>query len=148
MKTVSGAGKKSPNTLQRQRNGLLAIVHIAKQQLGVDDATYREMLLNWGVKSSAALSILELENLVDYFTSLGFQKRPGSKDFESGRRRMTEALHERIREEAAKLENGEARLTGLVKKIANVDDLRFCRNVGKLKQILKILGQLKVKEKS
>ena len=59
---------------------------------------------------------------------------------------MAEALHARIRAEAAKLENGEARLKGLVKKIANVDDLRFCRNVGKLKQVLKIICVMREKE--
>lgn len=141
MKAIPGGGKKSPNRIQKQRNGLLAIVHIAKQNLGMDDATYRDLLLNWGVKSSAALSISELEDLVDHFQSLGFRvqrsKVQGSRD--QGRGRMAEALHERIREEAAKLEKGEARLTGLVKKIANVDDLRFCRNTAKLKQILKII---------
>ena len=139
MKALSGAGKKSPNALQRQRNGLLAIVHIAKQNLGMDDAAYRDVLGFYGVSSSAALSIPELEDLVDHFESLGFRKarKPGGR--EAGKQRMAEALHERIREETLKLENGESRMQGLVKKIANVDDLRFCRNIGKLKQILKII---------
>lgn len=141
MKVINGAGKKSPNRLQRQRNGLLAIVHIAKKDLGLDDAAYRDVLGFYGVSSSAALSISKLEDLVDHFQSLGFRVRRskvrGSRD--EGRRRVAEALHERIREEAARLENGEARLAGLVKKVAHVDDLRFCRNVGKLKQILKII---------
>lgn len=147
MKTVSGSGKKSPNRLQRQRNGLLAIVHIAKKDLGLDDTAYRDVLGFYGVASSAALSISELEDLVDHFQGLGFRKKvSGVRCQEKGRQRMAEALHERIRTEAAKLENGEARLKGLVKKIANVDDLRFCRNTNKLKQILKIICVMQEKE--
>ena len=146
MKSLSGAGKKSPNALQRQRYGLYKIVHVALKDLGIDDATYRSILLNWHVKSKTALSVPELEDLVDHFESLGFRRarKPGGR--EAGKQRMAEALHARIWEEALALENGEKRLTGLVKKIANVDDLRFCRNVKKLKQILKIICVMKEKE--
>jgi hypothetical protein len=146
MKALNGAGKKSPNVLQRQRNGLLAIVHIAKKDLGLDDVAYRDVLGFYGVASSAALSISELEDLVGHFESKGFKKagKPGGQ--EAGRRRMAEALHGRIRTEAEKLDNGQARLSGLVKKIANVDDLRFCRNTRKLKQILKIICVMQEKE--
>ena len=163
MKTISGggkpatrpAGKKSPNplqsqrtsALQRQRNGLLAIVHIAKQSLGMDDAAYRDVLEFYGVASSAALSISELEDLVDHFRGLGFQPLRKRGNGEAGKRRIAEALHARIWEEALALENGEKRLAGLVKKIAKVDDLRFCRNVGKLKQILRILKIFQEQEK-
>ena len=149
MKALSGAGKKSPNALQRQRNGLLAIVHIAKKGLGMDDASYRDVLGFYGVASSAALSISELEDLVGHFESLGFRKTRGSEvgdQRSAGKQRMAQALHARIWEEAIALENGEKRLTGLVKKIANVDDLRFCRNIKKLQQILKIVGIYKKQE--
>lgn len=141
--------KKSPNKLQRQRNGLLAIVHIAKKDLGLDDAAYRDVLGFWGVKSSGALSISELEELIDYFSSRGFQKKTTGdrRQKADGRRRMIEALHERIQAEAAKLENGDARMNGLIKAKANVDDLRFCRNINKLKQILRILKLFQEQEK-
>jgi len=149
MKAISGSGKKSPNRIQKQRNGLLAIVHIAKQELGMDDAEYRDVLGFYGASSSAALSIPELEDLVDHFESLGFRKKvSGVRSQDKGRRRMAEALHERIREEAAKLENGDARLAGLVKTIARVDDLKFCRNIGKLKQILKIITVYRKQEEA
>lgn len=133
------AGKKSPNRIQKQRNGLLALVHIAKAQLGLPDHFYREILKNYGVSSAAALSIPELENLVQHFEHRGFvpkkKKRTGSG--------QAKALRERIRDEAAKIENGEKRMEGLVKKIAQVDQLDWCRDVGKLRQILKILGKIK-----
>ena len=144
MKALNGAkqtaGKKSPNKIQRQRNGLLAIVHIAKKDLGLDDAEYMETLGVYGVSSAGAMSVPELEDLVDYFGSLGFKKKGQAfQPADKGRQRMAQALHARIWEEALGLDNGEKRLAGLVKKIANVDNLRFCRNVGNLKQILKII---------
>lgn len=143
MRTVNG-GKKSPNRLQghrgrmlnKQRNGLLAIVHIAKQDLGLDDDTYRDVLANWGVKSSAAMSVQELSELVGHFCSLGFRVCSKSNTRNQG---QADALHARIRQEAARLDNGDARLAGLIKAKAGVDDLRFCRDVEKLKQILRIL---------
>jgi len=146
LKATQGGGKKSPNRLQRQRNGLLAIVHIAKKDLGLGDAAYREVLGHYGVASSAALSVPELEDLVDYFESRGFRKarKPGGRD--AGKQRMAEALHARIWEEAITLDNGEKRLAGIVKRVANVDDLRFCRNINKLRQILKIVGIYKKQE--
>jgi len=148
MKSLNGGSKKSPNAIQRQRNGLLAIVHIAKKDLGLDDAAYRDVLGFYGVASSAALSVPELEDLVGFFESRGFKKTTddGRRTRDAGRRRMAEALHARIWEEALGLENGEKRLGGIVKSVANVDDLRFCRNVGKLKQILKIVGIYKKRE--
>ena len=154
MKALNGAkqtaGKKSPNKIQRQRNGLLAIVHIAKKDLGLDDAEYMETLGVYGVSSAGAMSVPELEDLVDYFGSLGFKKKAVGQAFQpadKGRQRMAQALHARIWEEALGLDNGEKRLAGLVKKIANVDNLRFCRNVAKLKQILKIVCVMREKEK-
>jgi len=148
VKTVPGGGKKSPNKINRQRNGLLAIVHIAKNQLGMDDDGYREVLAHYGVSSSAALSVPELEDLVDHFESLGFRKKRGNgkEEIVKGKQRMAQALHARIWEEALGLDNGEKRLAGLVKKVANVDNLRFCRNVGNLKQILKIVCVMREKE--
>jgi phage gp16-like protein len=148
--------KKSRNTLQnhkksrlsRQRNGLLAIVHIAKKDLGLDDGAYRDVLGFYGVSSASALSVAELEDLVGHFESRGFRKTKdaGRGTTDAGRNRMAEALRARIWEEALGLENGEKRLGGIVKSVANVDDLRFCRNVGKLKRILKIVTVYKKQE--
>jgi len=101
---------------------------------------YRASLKYYGVTTAAALSVSELEDLVDYFSALGFKKKvSGVRCQASGKRRIAEALHARILEEAEKIENGTARVKGLVKRICNVDDLSFCRNAKKLKQILKIV---------
>jgi phage gp16-like protein len=128
--------KKSPNKLQKQRNGLLAVIHIAKKSLGLDDDTYRSVLGNWGVTSSAALSIPEMEELVNYFQGKGFRVVGKKKTDRSG---QIEALRDRILTETLLLENGGARLAGLVKSKAGVERLEWCRSVPKLRQILRIL---------
>jgi phage gp16-like protein len=137
--------KSSDDKIHRRRNGLLALVHIAKKELALRDE-YRDVLKYWGVKTSAQMSIPELEDLVEYFESLGFKKKvPADRDLGSGVGQIT-ALRERVRAEAGKLNNGEQRLKGLVKKIAKADDLMSCRDVKKLKQILKVVHLLQKRE--
>jgi phage gp16-like protein len=138
--------KPSDDKIHRRRNGLLALVHIAKKELALRDDEYRDVLKYWGVTTSAQMSIPELEELVEYFESLGFKKKVSAdRDPGSGTGQIT-ALKERVREEAGKLNNGEQRLKGLVKKIAKADDLKSCRNVKKLKQILKVVRLLQDRE--
>jgi hypothetical protein len=134
--------KSSDDKIHRRRNGLLALVHIAKKELALRDDEYRDVLKYWGVKTSAQMSVPELEDLVEYFESLGFKKKVSAdRDLGSGVGQIT-ALRERVRAEAGKLNNGEQRLKGLVKKIAKADDLMSCRDVKKLKQILKVIHLL------
>jgi len=138
--------KSSDNKIHRRRNGLLALVHIAKKELALRDDEYRDVLKYWGVTTSAQMSIPELEELVTYFETLGFKKKVSAdKDLGSGVGQI-KALKERVREEAGKLNNGEQRLKGLVKKIAKADDLMSCRDVKKLKQILKVVRLLQDRE--
>jgi hypothetical protein len=138
---------KTADKLLKQRHKLLALVHIAKKEIPLRDDEYRDVIAYWGVRSSADMSIPELEELVKYFESLGFKKKvTDPRDPGSGVGQI-KALQERVKEEAGKLNNGEERLKGLVKKIAKEDDLRFCRNVKKLKQLLKVIRLLQNREK-
>ena len=137
---------KKTDKFQERRNGLLALVHIAKKEIPLSDDEYRDVIAYWGVRSSADMSILELEELVKYFESLGFKKKVSDpRDPGSGVGQI-KALQERIRAEAKKLSNGEQRLKGLVKKIAKADDLKACRNIKKLKQVLKVVRLLQDRE--
>jgi phage gp16-like protein len=145
-KMTANEKKPSDDKILRRRHGLLALVHIGKKELGLRDDEYRDVLKYWGVTTSAEMSIPELEGLVEYFESLGFKKKvPADRELGAGAGQIT-ALRERIREEAGKLNNGEQRLTGLVKKIAKTDDLMSCRDVKKLKQILKVIHLLQDRE--
>lgn len=58
------------------RRGLLAKVHIAKAQLGLDEPHYRALLDAHGVESSAALDIRGLEGLLRHFQELGWSPAP------------------------------------------------------------------------
>jgi hypothetical protein len=134
--------------LQGRRHKLLALVHIAKKEIPLSDDEYRDVIAYWGVKSSADMPNPELEELVKYFESLGFKKKAMDPRDPGAGVGQIHALQIRVREEAMKLHNGEERLKGLVKKIAKEDDLRSCRNVKKLKQLLKVIHLLQNREKS
>jgi phage gp16-like protein len=142
MRAISGKKKtaeKSPNTLRR--NGLLAKIHVAKRDLGLAAAAYRDILGVYGVASAAALSVAEMEDLVDHFVSLGFAPKSSKPGWNAeGRRRMVAALQDRIRQESSRMENADLRLSGIVRRMGGVDDLRFCRSVARLKRILKVIS--------
>ena len=147
---INTAGKSSTKTadkLQERQHKLLALVHIAKKEIPLSDDEYRDVIAYWGVQSSADMSNPELEELVKYFESLGFKKKAiDPRDPGTGVGQI-HALQIRVREEAMKLHNGEERLKGLVKKIAKEDDIRSCRNIKKLKQLLKVIHLLQNREK-
>jgi Bacteriophage Mu, GemA protein len=151
-KSTKGKADKSAidtaDKLQERRHKLLALVHIAKEEIPLSDDEYRDVIAYWGVGSSADMSVPELEELVKYFESLGFKKKVTDPRDPGPGAGQIKALQERVREEAWKLNNGEERLKGLVKKIAKEDDLRSCRNVKKLKQLLKVIRLLQNREKS
>jgi phage gp16-like protein len=53
--------KVDSRTIEGQRRGLLAKVHIAKKELGLSDGIYREILAReFGVSTAAALSRQEM----------------------------------------------------------------------------------------
>ncbi|MFH2011703.1 MAG: phage protein GemA/Gp16 family protein [Pseudomonadota bacterium] len=144
MQVIKGGGEKSQNKLQRQRNGLLAKIHIAAKELGLDDKTYRDILRSqpWCVASAADLPVWKLEKLVNHFISMGWKESPKIGQKES----QIEALRERIMEVAAQMENGAKRAQGLCKTICRTDRLEWCRDIGKLKRMLVIMEKIRAEE--
>lgn len=131
---------------QKLRNALLASVHIAKKETGIDDAVYRIILHEeYGVESAGKLSIEELKNLIDRFESKGWKPKGRSQKPEARSQKdgQVEALKERIGQEILGSELTEDRLRGLVRKICNVDDLRWCADAVRLRQLLAIIGRMK-----
>jgi len=127
----------SQNSFQRDRRALLAKVHIAKKDLCLDDALYRDILkTEFGVDSAKRLSNRELEQLVVRFETKGWRAKSGS-------RTQIEALKERIGQELLHSQFTERRLRGLVRKICRVDDLRFCHNARLLKRLLVVIRRIK-----
>jgi phage gp16-like protein len=130
-----------------QRRGLLAMVHIAKKDLGLNESEYEMILRGFKVASSGDLNIPQLERLVKYLKRLGWKplrsrrrKRPADADARQA------ALRERCVEIAKTLENGEKRLSGLAAKICGFASLTWCRDAAKLERLLAVLGSIKGKE--
>lgn len=147
-KQVDKPTKEKAGKLLERRHKLLALVHIAKKEIPLRDDEYRDVIAYWGVSSSADMSIPELEELMEYFESLGFKKKVTDPRDPGAGIGQIKALRKRIKEEAGKLKNGEERLKGLVRKIAKQDDLKACRNIRKLKQLLKVIRLLQNREKA
>ncbi len=130
--------------IERQRKGLLAKIHIAKQQLKLTQDEYEAILAGMKAESAATLTVPQLERLVTYLAKLGFKainhRQPSSSDARG------EALRRRCEELARGIENGEKRLAGLAEKICGVSNLAWCRDVAKLQRLLAVLGKIKTQE--
>jgi len=129
-----------------QRRGLLAMVHIAKKDLGLNEGEYEMILQGFKVASSGEMNIPQLERLVKYLKRLGWKpvrsrrKKPAPVDARLA------ALRARCVEVAKTMDNGEKRLAGLAAKICGFASLTWCRDAAKLERLLAVLGSIKEKE--
>ena len=88
--SLQKASARMPNAdTARQRSARIVAIKAAQRQLGMDDATYRAMLMAQTGKASAkALTLPEMVHVLDYLRRCG-AKHP-SRD--GGRRRVAPAL--------------------------------------------------------
>jgi phage gp16-like protein len=82
---------------QVDRRSELAVIHIAKKQLGLDDETYRaviRMISNGKTDSSADLDHVERSRLLDHLKAKGFKKhtRPKTANVKAPQIEKIEAL--------------------------------------------------------
>lgn len=126
----------------RRRNGLLALVHIAKRDLGLDDDLYRMILKDqFGVLSASALASSELERLMAWFERRGFRRQP-KKDRGERAQQQIEALRDKAEEAMAARGFSPKRRRGLLRKICGVEDLGFCRDSERLRRLLAVIPRL------
>ena len=132
--------KENPRTnIDAQRKGLLAKVHIAKKELGLDDPTYQSILFRgFGKISAARLANPELEHLVKHFESCGWVPRR-----RKGKEGYIAALRERVDRVAKEIPLADRRLRGLCRFICATDDPAWCRDTEKLRRLLAALGKIK-----
>ena len=123
----------------KQRCGLLAKIHIAKQQMRLNAGEYEMILRSFRVASAADMSLLELENCVKLLKSYGF--KPGRSRAGDMAARLT-ALRKRCVELSSGIENGEKRLAGLALKICGTSQLAWCRDAARLERLLAVLGKI------
>ena len=123
------------NKVERRRRAMLAKIHMAKKDLALDDDTYRDFLeAEYGVRSAGKLTPYQLDQVLGIFRAWGWESDP---------KRQAAALRARAREMAGRIDNGEARLKGLVRKVCGVEWLDWVRDVGKLERLLAALGRLR-----
>lgn len=127
------------------RRILLAKVHIAKSELGLDDDLYHLILEEeFGAGSSADLTVRELEQLVARFENRGWQPRPSNRAGQT----QADALRRKAAQVMAEAGIGGRRERALVRKVCQVADLRFCRDPRRLKRLLAALGKITSQERS
>jgi phage gp16-like protein len=125
----------------KQRRGLLAKIHIAKQQMGLNSGEYEMILKAFKVSTAADLTLPQLENMVKLLKHYGWKPRKSRKAAAHDDR--LDALRRRCVEAAKALDNGEKRLAGLALKICGVSQLTWCRDAAKLERLLAVLGKIK-----
>lgn len=126
-----------------QRRGLLAKVHIAKKDMGLNSGEYEAILAGFRVASAGELSVPQLERLVKYLEKLGWKQVRRLRRKASDRELRLDALRRRCVEIARTIDNGERRLAGLALKICGVSSLTWCRDAAKLERLLAVLGNIK-----
>lgn len=130
-----------------RRNRLLALVHIAKNDLNWSERFYRDLLeLNFKEPTAAALSNDELIKLIKFtMNEWGWQPKWRGKNI---RRSQVAVLKQRIINFIPQIPDGEKRIQGLCRKFYNVDRVEWCNDVSKLKRILAALGNIKRKNRA
>lgn len=119
------------NTGDKRRREL-AIIHVAKKQLGLDDATYRDVLWTVGrVTSSADLDDYGRGRVIKHLQSRGFKKTKGK----SGKRYPghpggvgvdREKLISKVEALLADMKLPWSYADSIAKKMYKVDRVRFC----------------------
>lgn len=124
---------------KKQRNGLLAKIHVAKKQMALGPDEYEMILRSLGVASAADLTMDGLEKMVKLLQHYGWKptRNPLAK-----RESPLPALRRRCVEAAGKIENGDRRLAGLAKRICGTEQLAWCRDAKDLGRLLAVLGNI------
>ncbi|ARO88137.1 regulatory protein GemA [Nitrosospira lacus] len=110
----------------------LAQIHIAKQQLGLDDETYRSMLWTVArVKSASDLDWAGRKNVLDHFKSHGWTNRPSRKAKQSRpladdpQSKMIRALWLSLHEKGIVRDPSERALAAYVKRVTRREALQW-----------------------
>lgn len=112
--------------MRQNLNGLKAKIHVAKAQLGLDDDTYRALLLReTGKNSCAAMNLRELEKVLTAMGRQGFKPTRPNLGRRPSPRGSADAMIRKV--EALLLDNG---LTwdyahGMAKRMFSVDQVHW-----------------------
>jgi len=136
MKVIRGQGKDT-------RRKLLALIHMGKKAMGLDEAAYRRMLRHLTGKNSCKdMDIRELNHVLNYMVVVGGFK-PGEKykNFEA-------TMAERLKGDAREIlgENWEKRLRGLCRRLTGIEAVEWLHHQ-QLRQVWGALRRIEQQEK-
>ena len=107
------------------------LIHVAKRQLGLDDATYRHILQDVaGVQSSKDLDDGGFADVMDYFDRLGFRSTSAAREFGHRRGMASPAQIGTIRKLWTEwaTDGSEKSLNAWIERCFHVSSLRFLTN--------------------
>ena len=135
-----------PAATQQPRDREIKLIHVARRELAMDDATYRAMLmLVAGVTSSAKLDGAGRKKVIDHMKLKGFKVKskgilPGAPaPIADPQYRKILALWGDLARSGTVHVNTEAAIRVYIKRITGCDDYRFCNNA----QVTSIIESLK-----
>jgi hypothetical protein len=129
------------NTAQKkQRNGLLAKIHIAKAQMGLNGGEYEMILRSFKVETAADMTIVQLEQMVKLLKHYGWKEIYLRKHDINPEQLI--ALRQRCVDLAKEIPNGEKRLSGLASKICGTSQLIWCHDIKKIERLLAVLRKV------
>lgn len=113
------------------RREKLAIIHIAKKELGLDDLAYQSLLVgSAGIESASEIdSVSQFESIMVAFKILGFKRKTSKKmpllPEEKGMATSRQLYYIKGLWELASRAKDEGSLRKIIKRIGKVDDIRF-----------------------
>lgn len=121
----------------------LAMIHIAKKQLRMDDETYRTMLFTIArVRSAADLDFTGRKRVLEHLKSRGFTSRPGKTPRPDRPKNMNDADRgpslKKIEAMLAEAGRPWAYADGMAKRMFHVEKVAWC-NVDQLHSIVAAL---------
>jgi len=107
-------------------------IHLAKNQLGLSDEVYRDILrVNFKVKSSKELSSFQAERLLELFKSKGWKARPAKKkgyspQYDDLQHRKIVAMWITMADAGVIRNRSDKALQAYVKRVVKIDNLKWC----------------------
>lgn len=105
------------------RKRLIAMVHVARNQLGLDEDTYRDLLERvTGKRSAAKLTDGELGRVIDALKERGFEPKRTAPRSDKAHVRKVWSLWADLERAGRLREPGRAALRSFVKRMTSVED--------------------------
>lgn len=115
--------------IDQQKQKFIRLIHVAKRELGLDEDTYRAMLVNvTGMDSTKTMPLYKLEAVVKHMKRTGFKVRskPQTRSLaDDAQSKKIRALWLDMAEKGIVKNPSEAALATYVKRLTGVDRLEW-----------------------